>query len=78
MAISGGEGQKEVTCARRLRLPGSELSGEARRKTPEVLVSEPKESSDLTIVIHSYLNVVKTQSHYEKNASKVETQRSSV
>ena len=24
-------------------LPGSELSGEADRKTPEVLVSEPKE-----------------------------------
>jgi hypothetical protein len=34
---------------RRLRPPGSELSGEAGREALEVLVSEPKGSPDLTL-----------------------------
>ena len=48
--ICGGEhkGRESHQATERLRLLGSELSGEAGRETPEVLVSKPKESSDLT------------------------------
>ena len=51
--ICGGEhaqekGRGSHQATERLRLLGSELSGDAGRETPEVLVSKPKESSDLT------------------------------